>query len=235
MGFFANGLKKISAQGGALVELGRTITSLGFGATWGEDGTIAASMGNVVPLSLIPGAGGAPKPLTKLGSGETSHRWPQFLPGGSGVLFTASPSANSWDNANIEAISLKTGQVKIVQRGGYYGRYLPAGYLVYMHRGLLFGVKFDLKKLEVIGAPVPILEDVAANPATRGGQFDFSNTGTLVYAAGKSAAQAWQVDWLDRSGKMQPLLAATGAYTAPRLSPNGREQAFHERRRHLHS
>jgi hypothetical protein len=47
------------------------------------------------------------------------------LPGGDAVLFTASLSATEHDNANIEAISLKTSQVKIVQRGGYYSRYLP--------------------------------------------------------------------------------------------------------------
>jgi hypothetical protein len=38
------------------------------------------------------------------------------------VLFTASPSGASIENAAIEAISLKTGQVKVVQRRGYYGR-----------------------------------------------------------------------------------------------------------------
>jgi len=54
---------------------------------------------------------------------------------------------------------------------------------------------------------VPLLQDVAANAVTGGGQFDFSSTGTLVYAAGKSAAQAWQVVWMDSAGKTEPLLA----------------------------
>ena len=60
-----------------------------------------------------------PNPLTKLGPCEATHRWPQVLPGGAAVLFTASPTATGHDNSNIEAISLKTGQVEIVQRGGY--------------------------------------------------------------------------------------------------------------------
>ena len=113
-----------------------------------------------------------------------------------------------------------------MQRGGYYGRYLPGGYLVYVHQGVLFGARFNPKKLEMSGAPVPILEDVAANPITGGGQFDFSNTGTFVYAAGKSAAQAWQVDWLDGSGKHAAILAAPGAYAVPRLSLDGRKLTF---------
>jgi serine/threonine-protein kinase len=133
------------------------------------------------------------------------------------------------DNANIEAVSLQTGQAKILQRGGYYGRYLPSGHLVYVHQGALFGVKFDVERLEVRGTPVPLVEDVAANPNTGGGQFDFSTTGTFVYAAGKNAAQAWQVTWLEGSGKMQPLVAVPGVYVSPRLSPDGRKLALIEK------
>jgi serine/threonine-protein kinase len=148
------------------------------------------------------------------------------LPEGGAVLFTASPSAAEQDDANIEAVSLKTGEVKFVQRGGYYGRYLPSGHLVYLHQGVLFGVGFDLSRLEVRGTPVQLLQDVAANPATGGGQFDFSNTGIFVYAAGKTAAQAWRVAWLDSAGKFQPLLAMPGAYASPHLSPDGKKLAY---------
>ena len=200
------------------------------GGSWGEDGDIAVAFGVTSSLSRVPAAGGSAQPLTKLGRGEVTHRWPQVLPGGSAVLFTASGRAAAIENANIEAFSVKTGQVKIVQRGGYYGRYLPGGYLVYVHQGVLFGVGFDLARLEERGAPVPLLEDVAANPTTGGGQFDFSwgpsGQGTFVYIAGKSAAQAWQIAWLDSSGKMQPLLAAPHAYTTPRFSPDGRKLAY---------
>jgi Tol biopolymer transport system component/predicted Ser/Thr protein kinase len=217
-------LKKISVQGGAPVTLGDAgLTPMGAG--WGEDGNIIAALGNSRALWQIPAAGGPPQPLTKLIPGETGHRWPQVLPGGRAVLFTAS-SALDQDNASIEVVSLKTGQVKIVQRGGYYGRYLPSGHLVYVHQGALFGVKFDAARLELRGAPVPVLEDVAANPVTGGGQFDFSSTGTFVYVAGKSAAQEWQLAWLDSSGTMRPLLATLGAYTQPRFSPDGKRLAF---------
>src|SRR5262249_39192879 len=148
------------------------------GATWGEDGNIVAEFGTSVPLSRIPDTGGARQILTKL-SFDVTHRWPQYLPSADAILFTASPSAANIDNAHIGVISLKTGQVRMLQRGGYYGRFLPSGHLVYLHRGVLFGVKFDPKRLEVQGSPVPLLQDVASNPATGGGQFDFSTTGTF--------------------------------------------------------
>ena len=187
-------LKKISVQGGAPVTISLApsnpfsgVGSIMLGASWGKDGNIIAAFGIGFPLSRIP-AGGAPQPLAKLGPGEITHRWPQVLPGDDVILFTASSSLPQ-ENANIEAISLKTGQVKVLQHGGYSGRYLPGGYLVYVRQGVLFGVPFDPGPLEVRGVPTPLVEDVAANPLSGGGQFDFSSTGTLVYAAGKGAAQ----------------------------------------------
>ena len=226
IGFFSGGLKRIPVQGGAASALTSINTSTGYGAVWGSDGYIVASPGFSGPLFRLPVAGGAPQPFTKLGPGDSAHRRPQVLPGGGAVLFTSSPSAASFGSADIEAISPKTGQVKIVQSGGYYGRYLPNGYLVYVHQGVLFGVKFDPQRLQESGAPLPLLQDVAANATTGAGQFDFSETGTFIYTAGKSSARGWQVAWLESSGKMQPLLATAGNYAEPRLSPDGRKLAF---------
>jgi len=230
IGFFAGGqLKKISVQGGPPV-----VQSYGNrapqGASWGEDGSIVEAVAPFVNLALVPAAGGAPKPLTRLAPGEISHRWPQVLPGSEAVLFTASGAPTGMDNANIEAISLKTGQVKVVQRGGYFGRYLPSGHLVYVHQGILFGVKFDPVRLEVRGIPTPLVEDLAANPTTGGGQFDFSarasGPGTFLYLAGTGNAQTWRVAWMDSSGTMKSLISAPGEYGGLALSPDGRKLAF---------
>ena len=229
IGFFGGGyLRKISVHGGAPLSLTSIVAtqSGAQGASWGDDGNIVAAMGLMLPLVRVPAEGGAPQPLTKLRPGEIAHRWPQVLPGSSAVLFTASTSVSGMDNANIETVSLKTGQVKILQRGGYFGRYVPGGHLLYVHQGILFGVDFDPERLQVHGTPVPLLENVEANAATGGGQFDFSATGTFVYGAGKRAAQVWQVGWLDSSGRIQPLLAKPGMYTQPRLSPDGRKLSF---------
>jgi Tol biopolymer transport system component/tRNA A-37 threonylcarbamoyl transferase component Bud32 len=226
IGFIADGqLKKISIQGGAPVSL-CPVGSNVMGASWGDNGIIAFASGTLSALSQIPAAGGTVQPLTTLTSGEITHRWPQVLPGSGAVLFTASSSITAQDDAYIEAISLKTGQVKILQRGGYFGRYLPGGYLVYLHQGVLFGVEFDLERLVTRGTPTPLLEDVAANASTGGGQFDFSKSGTFVYVAGKGAAQSWRMVWLDSSGKEQPIVAAPGIYSTPRVSPDGRKVAY---------
>jgi Protein kinase domain/WD40-like Beta Propeller Repeat len=229
IGFFAdNKLKKISVQGGALVTLCDVTNPQG--GSWGEDGNIVFAPSNLSALSRVSEAGGAPERLTKLTAGQVTHRWPQVLPGGQAVLFTAIPTIFAMEDANIEAMVLKTGATKVVHRGGYYGRYLPSGHLLYVHERVLFGMKFDPERLEASGTPVPLVEDLAATPGTGGGQFDFSRAsvaaGDLVYLSGKGTAQGWPLEWLDSSGKTQPLLAAPGGYTSPHLSPEGQRLAL---------
>ena len=184
-------MKRISVQGGAPVTLCDAVNPRG--GSWGEDGSIVAAMGAFSVLSRVAISGGAPQRLTKLGRGEITHRWPQVLPGNRAVLFTASSTTVGMDDANIEVLVLKTGETKVLQRGGYYGRYLPSGHVVYVHQGVLFGAAFDLEKLELEGTPTPVMEDVAANASQGAGQFDFSRTGTLIYLAGKELSQGWPV------------------------------------------
>jgi serine/threonine-protein kinase len=228
IGFVANGqLYKVSVLGGAPSALAATNIAPQ-GASWGADGNIVAALGLLMPLSLVPAAGGPPQRLTEFAAGESTHRWPQVLPGGNAVIFTASVQGTVMREADIQAISLKTRQTRTLVRGGYYGRYLPSGHLVYLREGRLYGLAFDPVRLEVRGEGTPVLEHVAANPLTGGGQFDFSSPGTFVYTAGTGAAQKWQVTWLDSSGKMEPLLTEPRVYTFLRLSPDARKLAFVE-------
>lgn len=131
-----------------------------------------------------------------------------------------------WENASIVAVSLKTGQRKTLLSGGYFGRYIPGsganGHLVYIHEGTLFSVPFDAARLELLGTSTPLLEDVAGDPGTGAGQFDFSQTGTFLYRQGKAADQTYPVVWMDSSGTTKPLLSAPGVYTTPRFSPDGK-------------
>jgi Tol biopolymer transport system component/predicted Ser/Thr protein kinase len=228
IGFFADGkMKKISVQGGATVTLCDAPNARG--ASWGEDSSIIVTLdfSTGVGLSRVPAAGGTPQAITRPGDkGEATHRWPQILPGGQAVLFTGHTVPTGYDDANIEALSLKTGQWKVVQRGGYFARYLPSGHLVYLHQGTLFAVGFDLDRLEVRGTPAPLLEDVTANAQSGGGQYDVARNGTLVYLSGKYSHASWPVAWLDSPGNTKPLLAAPGQYYMPRFSPDGQRLAL---------
>jgi serine/threonine-protein kinase len=208
-------LKKISVHGGVPVDI--CDAPMGRGGWWADNGTIVASLDGT-SLSRVPDSGGAPEELTNPGD-TAMHRWPQILPGGTAVLFTANIGQhNDWENANIAVIKPPGREIKIVQRGGYFGRYLPSGHLVYIHRGALFAVPFDLDKLETRGASVPVLDDVGGNAAWGGGNLDFSETGVLVYLSGKYDLVRPQV-LLSSSGKTEPLTSPPAV--APRWSPDG--------------
>ena len=73
----------------------------------------------------------------------------RFLPGGKGVLYTGSGVPGAYNDANIMVQPLPGGTPKVVHRGGYHGRYLASGHLVYIHDGTLFAAPFDLGRLEV--------------------------------------------------------------------------------------
>jgi serine/threonine-protein kinase len=114
--------------------------------------------------------------------------------------------------------------------GGFFGRYIPAsgssGQLVYVHEGTLFGVPFDSARLELKGAPAPILGDVAADPSTGAGQFDYSANGGFIYQNGKPVSQTYPIMWFENSGAARALLAKPAFYISPRFSPDGGSLAF---------
>jgi Tol biopolymer transport system component len=225
--FFAQGkLKKISVEGGAPIALCSTANARG--GSWGEDGTIMFASDSRAALSKISSAGGRPEPLTTLDdhAGEVTQRWPQVLPGAKAVLFTSSTHGYNYDDASIIVYSMASGQRKTVQLGGSYARYLPNGHIVYIHEGTLFAVPFDLQKLEVRGTPTPVLSQVGYSAAYGSAQFDFSQNGTLIYRGGGGERGLLTVQWLDATGKTQPLLAKADTYQRPTLSPDGTKVAI---------
>ena len=226
LGFFSDGkMKKISISGGTAVAL--CVSPNPRGASWGEDGNIIAALNLAGPLERVPASGGVPQALTKMLPGEATHRWPQVIPGADAVIYTASPNPVRQDDASVVVYSWRTGETKIVQRGAYYGRYLPSGHVLFTRQGALFGIRFDLAHGITRGLEVPLLEDLAANPISGGGQFHFSqSSGTLLYLSGKAAGHNWLVSWLDSSGKTGPLIATPGPYTVPKISPDGKKLAF---------
>ena len=150
--FAAEHLNKISVDGGAAVTLCDALLSAG-GGSWGPEGNIVANLSSSAPsLSSVASSGGAPTPVTHLARGEGLHVWPQILPGGKAVLFTANVfTIGNFDAANIEVMSLADRHQKTLVQGGTFGRYSPSGHLLYVNRGTLFAVPFDLDKLEIRG------------------------------------------------------------------------------------
>ncbi len=224
--FFAGGkLKKVAATGGAAVTLCDAMENRG--GSWSEDGNILFVPTWQTGLWRVSSAGGAAEALTTpdTAAGENTHRWPQALPGGEAVLFTAHRAGLNFEDANLVVQRLPDGPRKIVQRSGYYGRYLPSGHLVYMHEGTLFAAPFDLDRLETTGPPAPALEGVAA-AAQGGAQLAFSSRGTLAFVPGPSGGAKVPLQWMDAEGNLTPLRAVAADYQFIRFSPDGHRLAM---------
>jgi serine/threonine-protein kinase len=218
-------LKKVSAFGGTPISLADI--SLSRGASWGPDGTIVFAPSPSSGLMRMPAAGGEPEALTELdeSSGETTHRWPHYLPGGKALLFTVHDAGVGFDDARIELLEIESGQRKILHRGGSYARYVPTGHVVFVRESTLYAMPFDLDRLEVSGTPFPVLEGITSNPVHGSAQFDFSNTGIFVYSSGSSVNRMAKVMGLEQDGKAVPLLNDVVEYYAPRYAPDGERLA----------
>jgi eukaryotic-like serine/threonine-protein kinase len=113
-------------------------------------------------------------------------------------------------------------------RGSSIARYLPSGHLVYINKGTLFAIPFDLNRLETRGTAVPVLDDVAFEPRNGAADLYFSETGTLVYRRGSvgGGTRMMTIQWVDGAGKKEPLLAKPGAYSDLWISPDGKRLSF---------
>jgi serine/threonine-protein kinase len=226
--FSGEKLKKIAVSGGAVVTLCDAPAARG--GAWADDDTIvfspdARNIPNVT-LQRVSAAGGKAEPLMSLAAGEATQRYPQVLPGGHSVLFTSSSTIGAFDDANLVAVTLPTGTRKVVQRGGYQGRYLTSGHLVYLHEGTLFAAPFNLGRLEVTGQSAPVLDGVMSNSISAGAELDVSANGTLVYVPGQSTSGRSPIYWLDRKGKTTLLRATPVNWSNLQFAPDGKRLAL---------
>jgi serine/threonine-protein kinase len=219
-------LKRIAVTGGPPVTVCET-TPAPFGLDWSERGIVFVQPGT--GIMQVPPRGGRPAVLVETDPAQGLVHGIQLLPDGDTLLFTVaqmadSMSANFWDRGHIVAHSLKTGRRTTVVEGGSDARYLPSGHLLYVVEGTLMGVPFDLRRLSVAGAAVPVVEGVRRSSPSVGGaaQYAVSRNGVLVYSPGSPRSGQDDVYIFDRKGGATPLKLARGAYTVPRASPDGK-------------
>jgi serine/threonine-protein kinase len=203
-----------------------------FGASWGSDDTIVFAR-QAEGLFRVSAAGGTPQALTRPDrkKGELKYLLPQILPGGGAILFTVTHSPlPTWDDTEIVAQSLSTGKRTVLIQGGADARYLRSGHLLYLRRGTLMAVPFDLQRLKLAGGEMAVIADVmqagnTPNEATDSGagQFSVSESGSLLYVPGGLFPDPERsLVWVDRAGAVHPLSLPPRAYLSPRLSSNGR-------------
>ena len=113
-----------------------------------------------------------------------AHVLPHLLPGGRALLYTVRHRSRTWGDEEVVAHVLATGERKPLLRDAADARYVASGHLVFLRRGTLFGVGFDLARLEIAGTPVATTNAVTqaltsghSGDMTGAGQFSVASTG----------------------------------------------------------
>src|SRR5262249_16978701 len=172
--------------------------------------------------------GGSPVTLIKVKDGDFAQS-PQRLPGGDWILFTLRPNGvQDWNQAQIVAQSLKTGERRILINVGRDARYVLTGHLVYALNRVLYAVRFDAAAVQVVGGPVSLVEGVSdAINVTGAAHFSVAANGALAYVGAALIAGPLSATlvWVDRTGHEDPLKVDAQPYWYPRLSPDGTRAA----------
>jgi serine/threonine-protein kinase len=220
--FFADGkLKKVALAGGPPLTLADAPNPRG--GAWSENGVIVFAGAATTGLVRVSAAGGPVDTLSRVGadtSTGTSHRLPQFLPGGGTVIFTELVGAG----VRVAALDLASRRITTLVDQAMDARYARTGHLVYgTQTGALVAVPFDARRVRVTGSPVSLLEGLLVKPTTGSAEFALSQTGRLVYLAGVETPRTLVL--VDERGTERPLGSMLNL-GSPRFSPDGRRIAL---------
>jgi Tol biopolymer transport system component len=222
--YFTTGkLQRVEIRGGAPWTI--CDVNNGRGGAWTSDHRILfASL--AAGLFEVPDRGGIPSSLTNVATsrGETSHRWPQVLPGGRFLYWVQSSKAEIQGvyAASLakpaEGVRLVSASANAIYAPGGDGK----GYLLWLRGGTLVSQELDPATLKLAGEPHPV-----ADPVTSVGQTGQMNAGAsaggiLLYSAFNTRGQ---FTWIDRTGKPMGVVGESGEYGAFRLSPDERRVA----------
>jgi serine/threonine-protein kinase len=216
-------LRKVSVAGGAPA----TVVAMdgpSRGAAWSsERGIVFATATVDTGLQRVDPSGGSVTVLTKpdAGRGEGDHLFPAFLPDDRHVLFTILPASDVLDASQIGVLDLETGAWRAILEGGYHGRYVTSGHLLYASGGALRAVGFDPSRLETRGASVQVAPNLVTSE-WGAAVFDVAGDGTLIYADAPGGVSSDLTPvWVDRDGRETTLDLRAATYRTPRISPDG--------------
>ena len=216
-------LMKAPVTGGAPITLDARATPRGI--SWTDADTLIFVERFVGGLARVPESGGDTEFVTEpeRASGTMAHRFPEALPGGKTILYTAGTTdMESWDQASIVLLDLETGEKRVLVENAMNARYSPTGHIVYGRSGSLFAAPFDARTTRVSGAPVRVVDGVSMSHVTGAVDYDLSDSGTLVYVPGKIGGTEHRIAWIDRQGRMETLVDTRRTFQSATLSPNGR-------------
>ena len=215
-------LMKMPAEGGRPLPIARC----SLGAVWLNDDTIVYNREYMEGLFRVRADGTMSEQLTtpNHAGGELGHWWPDVVPGGRFVIFTA--YRTPIDRSRIGVLDLQARKiVRWLVDGGYFARYAPTGHVLYVKGGRLFALPFDPANATPTGAAVVVLDDVFTDQDAGFAAYAVSPRSALAYVTGALGNPPRELVWLDREGHRAPATSERRAYGSVSLSPDGRRAA----------
>ncbi|MBF8296209.1 MAG: Protein kinase protein [Bacteroidetes bacterium] len=228
IGFFSRGkIMKLSLSGGTPIPICEVSDELASSADWGDNGEIVFQQNwgsGLWIVSTEPGS--TPRRLTTLKTeeGEGSHLMPYVLPGSKHALFTIW-TRTSFEDATVAAVDLSTGEHRTVFRGGSDVRSIQSAHLVYARGSTIMVSPFDPTKVRVTGEPTPLIENVRFSGTGGNSEFSVSQTGTLVYASGRTHFNPTKITLVEARGEQSVLSEHEKGFGGTVFSPDGRRLA----------
>ena len=205
VGFFADlRLKRLDMDGGTVQLLARI--EVGFGGTWTEDGGILFSSGPARPIFRIADTGGKAVPVTRLHAPQTGHRFPHILPDRRHILYYATGAPES---SGVHVANLDGSEARRLFPADSAAIYASPGHLLFGRQGTLYGVRFDLSTLTIVGSPFSVAERVALNSGLGRAALSASPTGLILYRESYTGVRQ-QFIWFDRKGREVGRLGEAG-------------------------
>jgi len=168
---------------------------------WNDDGVVLFSPDTINGIHRVPASGGEPQPVTVLDKdrGETTHRWASFLPDGRHFLYLAAVHDLRTDSAaNALYVGDLESDLKIQLLGLRSPAVFDSGHLLYVRDGVLVAHPFDPSRLEFVGDPVSVADDVAYDASHFQARFAAAN-GVLAYRDEDQTMGA-SLAWIGRDG-----------------------------------
>jgi len=219
-------LKKISISGGGAETLCTLSSGAAVGGAWNRDGVII--FGNFYGgLMQVSANGGSASPVTVVDAsrGETRHLHPTFLPDGRHFIYLRVSRAPENSGIYVGSLDAKPEEQdsKRLLATQHWATYVPSsdpatGQLLLTRNGALVTQKFDPRRLEFVGKPITVAEQVGHFLNT--GFFSVSANEVLAYRTGEGDRES-QLTWFDPRGKRIGAVGEPGNYLTPALAPDG--------------
>jgi len=239
LGFFANGFLKTLTLADGRVQTRTGVAPPGVpggAAAWTINGDIlfmplgpaAGTPVSAARLRRLNAATGAVQPLASSSTGrrdDVDFLAPYAIRGTDAFTFVR------WNSSRLDMTGHigELGTSRIIDLGPMESRIVvtDSGHAVFARNGTLVAQRLDTEQHRLVGAPVPLAQDVAVYQPMLG-HFSASSD-VIVYLSRRSIAGGTQIALVDRNGVQKRTIGDVGDYGGIHVSPDGTRLAVARR------